>query len=185
MFEKEAVPLTGFFIVFNDSISQTSCFSDNRNCSIDKAVFADCVPILLYDPARAVVGMAHAGWLGTVRGAAREAVLAMTRHYGSRPAEILAAIGPSIGPDHYEVGPEVVTQVQQTFGPTAVDLVERREGKAYLDLWRANRAQLEASGVHQIEVSGVCTACHLEDWFSHRAERGRTGRFGALMSLPA
>ena len=147
--------------------------------------FADCVPILLYDPARAVVGMAHAGWLGTVRGAAREAVLAMTRHYGSRPAEILAAIGPSIGPDHYEVGPEVVTQVQQTFGPTAVDLVERREGKAYLDLWRANRAQLEASGVHQIEVSGVCTACHLEDWFSHRAERGRTGRFGALMSLPA
>ena len=147
--------------------------------------FADCVPILLYDPVRAVVGMAHAGWLGTVRGAARAAVRAMTQHYGSRPADIVAAIGPSIGPDHYEIGPEVVTQVQQAFGPTAGNLVEARAGKSYLDLWGANRAQLESSGVHQIEVARICTACHLDDWFSHRAERGLTGRFGALIALPA
>jgi YfiH family protein len=147
--------------------------------------FADCVPIMLYDPVRAVVGLAHAGWLGTIRGAAAAAVRAMTKHYGSRPADILAAIGPSIGPDHYEVGPEVVTQVQQAFGPTASKLVEARDGKSYLDLWAANRAQLEGSGMRQIEVAQVCTACHLEDWFSHRAERGRTGRFGALMALPA
>lgn len=147
--------------------------------------FADCVPILLYDPGRGVVGLAHAGWLGTVRGAASAAVRAMSQHYGARPAEILAAIGPSIGPDHYEVGSDVVTQVEQTFGPIARDLVEVRNGKTYFDLWRANRAQLEASGVQRIEVAEVCTACHLDDWFSHRAERGRTGRFGALMALPA
>jgi YfiH family protein len=147
--------------------------------------FADCVPILLYDPVRAVVGLAHAGWLGTVREAAAAAVRAMTKHYGSRPADILAAIGPSIGPDHYEVGPEVVAQMQQTFGQTGRNLVETRSGKTYLDLWAANRAQLEASGVQRIEVARVCTACHLDDWFSHRAEKGRTGRFGALMALAA
>ena len=147
--------------------------------------FADCVPIMLFDPVRSVVGLAHAGWLGTVRGAAAAAVRAMAKHYGSRAADILAAIGPSIGPDHYEVGPEVVTQVEQTFGAAAGNLVEARAGRTYLDLWAANRAQLEASGVQEIEVAQVCTACHLEDWFSHRAEKGRTGRFGALMALPA
>lgn len=147
--------------------------------------FADCVPIMLFDPRHGVIGMVHAGWLGTVRGAVAAAVRAMKAHYGSKPAEILAAIGPSIGPDHYEVGPDVVAQVNQAFGETAPALITGREGKTYLDLWSANRVQLERSGVGMIEVAVVCTACHLEDWFSHRAEKGRTGRFGALMALPA
>ncbi len=145
--------------------------------------FADCVPIMLHDPRRGVVGLAHAGWLGTVRGAASAAICAMTERYGSKPADILAGIGPSIGPDHYEVGPEVVAQVQQAFGQAASALVEARNGRTYLDLWAANRVQLEGAGVHQIEVSGICTACHLDDWYSHRAEKGRTGRFGALLAL--
>lgn len=147
--------------------------------------FADCVPIMLFDPARGVIGMAHAGWLGTVRGAAAAAVRAMTARYGSNPAEVLAAIGPSIGPDHYEVGAEVVEQVKQAFGAAAQSLIANRHGKTYLDLWSANRVQLQTAGVAQIEVAGLCTACHLDDWFSHRAENGRTGRFGALMALPA
>ncbi len=147
--------------------------------------FADCVPIMLYDPRRAVIGLAHAGWLGTVRGAAAAAIRAMRRQYGSEPADITAGIGPSIGPDHYEVGPDVVAQVQAAFGPAAAHLVTVREGRTYLDLWAANRLQLEGAGVGHVEVSEVCTACHLDDWFSHRAERGRTGRFGALMALPA
>lgn len=145
--------------------------------------FADCVPIMLHDPRLGIVGLAHAGWLGTVRGAASAAVRAMTERYGSKPADILAAIGPSIGPDHYEVGPEVVAQVQRAFGPAASNLVEARNGRTYLDLWAANRVQLEGAGVHQIEVSEICTACHLEDWYSHRAEKGQTGRFGAVLAL--
>jgi YfiH family protein len=145
--------------------------------------FADCVPVLLHDPARSVVGMVHAGWLGTVRGASRAAVQAMVRGYGSRPADILAAIGPSIGVDHYEVGPEVVGQVVQAFGHRGQSLLQTRAGRSYLDLWAANRIQLEQAGVTQIEVAGICTGCHLEDWFSHRAERGQTGRFGALIAL--
>ncbi len=145
--------------------------------------FADCVPILLHDPSRNVVGIAHAGWLGTVRGVSGLAVQAMSQRYGSKTEDIQAAIGPSIGVDHYEVGPDVISLVQQTFGPDAAGLIHSRNGKTYLDLWTANRLQLERAGVHQIETAALCTACHLEDWYSHRAEKGKTGRFGAIMAL--
>jgi YfiH family protein len=145
--------------------------------------FADCVPVLLYDPIHKVVGIAHAGWMGTVRGAVRAAVEAMQVRFGSRPADIQAGIGPSIGPDHYQVGPDVVIQVRQAFGERASSLLVERAGAIHFDLWAANRQALEQTGVMQIEVAGLCTACHTDDWFSHRAERGRTGRFGAIIAL--
>lgn len=150
--------------------------------------FADCAPILLYDPVREVGGLVHAGWQGTIKKAAARALEAMRSRYGSSPADILAGIGPSIGPHHYEVGPEVVAQVEAAFGADASALLERRPGdsgrtKAQFDIWSANRLVLEEAGVRHIEVSGLCTACHLEDWYSHRAENGRTGRFGALIAL--
>ena len=110
-------------------------------------------------------------------------VKAMSERYGSQPKDILAAIGPSIGADHYEVGPDVILQVEQAFGDDSKRVIESRGGKTYFDLWNANRVQLEKSGVEQIEVSGICTACHLDDWYSHRAEKGKTGRFGALIAL--
>ena len=147
--------------------------------------FADCVPVLLYDPVRAAVGMVHAGWLGTVRGAARVAVEVMGTAFGSQPGDILAAIGPSIGPDHYEVGQDVLEQVAAAFSGETDRLVERRNDRLYLDLWAANRLQLQEAGVKHVEVAGLCTACHTDDWFSHRAEKGQTGRFGALLALPA
>ncbi len=145
--------------------------------------FADCVPILLYDPRKQVVGIAHAGWLGTVRGVSSAAVKAMTEHYGTKAGDIQAAIGPSIGVDHYEVGPDVIGQVNSAFGTRAGELIQMHDGKTHLDLWAANRMQLEQAGVEQIEVAGLCTACHLDDWFSHRAEKGKTGRFGTLIAL--
>ena len=150
--------------------------------------FADCVPIFLFDPSRRVVGMVHAGWLGTVKRIARSAVQAMQTCYGSRPADVLAAIGPSICLDHYPVGPEVEAQVRQSFNDSA-DALLLRSDRAGLnsgvkfDLWSANRLALEEAGVSQIECSNICTACHLEDWYSHRGEKGSTGRFGALISL--
>ncbi|HVN17083.1 MAG TPA: peptidoglycan editing factor PgeF [Anaerolineales bacterium] len=145
--------------------------------------FADCVPILLHDPKKNVIGIAHAGWMGTVRGAGRAAIEGMQLRYGSKPEDILAAIGPSIGPDHYEVGADVIEQVNESFGEQAKGLIEMREGRTYLDLWKANQIQLQNAGVQQIEVAGLCTACHLDDWYSHRAEKGKTGRFSALMAL--
>jgi YfiH family protein len=145
--------------------------------------FADCVPVLLHDPVKKVVGLVHAGWLGTVRGAARAAVEAMMTHYDSEPDDILAAVGPSIGPDHYEIGPDVSVQIQEAFHTQAGGLLKKRKGRLYLDLWKANAVQLQNAGIKSIEISGVCTACHLEDWYSHRAEKGKTGRFGALIGL--
>ncbi len=147
--------------------------------------FADCVPILLYDPRKKVVGIAHAGWLGTVRATARLAVEAMMSRYGSKPKNILAAIGPSIGPDHYQIGPDVALQIQQAFGSQAENLLKTRKRQTYLDLWKANEIQLRNAGVEKIEGAEICTACHLEDWFSHRGEKGNTGRFGALIGLRA
>jgi len=145
--------------------------------------FADCVPILLHDPRRGAIALVHAGWLGTVRGAARAAVQAMQARYGSHPGDILAAIGPSIGRDHYEVGTDVMQQVRASFGKDAEALLFPEQDKIHFDLWAANCLLLKRAGVGKIELAGLCTACHLEDWFSHRAERGRAGRFGVLMAL--
>lgn len=145
--------------------------------------FADCTPILLYDPEKRVVGIVHSGWLGTVRGAARTAVEAMHNRYATDPADILAAIGPAIGPDHYEIGQDVILQVKDTFGADADSLLENHGESVHFNLWEANQLLLKNAGVQEIETAGICTACHTDDWFSHRAEKGKTGRFGALIAL--
>jgi len=145
--------------------------------------FADCTPIMLLDPIRKVAGLVHAGWLGTVNGAVKSAIEMMSIIYGCKAMNILAGIGPSIGPDHYEVGEDVVAHVRETFGEESSVLQNNDHGKMHFDLWQANRILLERCGVTHIEIAGICTACHLEDWFSYRAEKGRTGRFGAMISL--
>ncbi|HET6595028.1 MAG TPA: peptidoglycan editing factor PgeF [Anaerolineales bacterium] len=145
--------------------------------------FADCVPILLHDPHNGIIGLSHAGWMGTLRDVARATIEAMQKNYGSKPADIIAGIGPSIGPDHYEIGADVILQVMQKYGDHSELFLKSHNGKIHFNLWEANRFALEQAGVGQIEISGICTACHTEDWYSHRAEKGRTGRFGALISL--
>lgn len=145
--------------------------------------FADCTPLLFVDVEKRVVGLAHAGWQGTVQGVATVIIKAMQERYGSKPENIHAAIGPAIGPDHYEVGDNVIEAVQASFGADAERLLPRVGARRHFDLWAANRIQLEQAGVRQIETAQICTACHTEDWFSHRAERGKTGRFGVLIGL--
>lgn len=145
--------------------------------------FADCVPILLYDPVRPAIGLVHAGWLGTVRQIARKAVGEMVERYGSRPVDLIAALGPSIAAHHYAVGPEVVVAVRESLGEGAGPHLKESDEGARLDLWSANVALLRDAGVQEIEVSGLCTACETPDWYSHRAEQGRTGRFGAVLAL--
>ncbi len=145
--------------------------------------FADCVPVFLFDPLRAVVGIVHAGWLGTVRRVTCAAIETMVCAYGCRPADIRAGIGPSIGPDHYPVGEEVAAQVKAAFPDAQHALLPTRDGVTHLDLWLATCIQLERAGVGSVEMAGICTACNLADWYSHRGERGRTGRFGGLLAL--
>ncbi|MDT8896847.1 peptidoglycan editing factor PgeF [Thermanaerothrix sp. 4228-RoL] len=145
--------------------------------------FADCVPIFLYDPENNVVGLVHAGWKGTLAAVTYKAIEVMRTKYGSVPSNILAAIGPSIGPDHYVVGPEVIEGVKQTFQEDSEALLIQRNGRTYFDLWQANTLWLSKAGVAQVEIAGLCTACDTHHWYSHRGEAGRTGRFGALIAL--
>jgi hypothetical protein len=148
--------------------------------------FADCVPILLYDPVQHAVGIVHAGWLGTVRQIARHAVSKMAERYGTHPADLRVGIGPSIAQHHYPVGSEVVDAFRGSFGEAAEShLAPQPGGGAQLDLWSANEQLLREQGVEQIEVAGRCSACDTDDWYSHRAEGGRTGRFGVLIALTA
>ena len=156
--------------------------TDRRNLPLSMR-FADCVPVLLFDPVRPAIGIVHAGWRGTLADATGVAVRAMTHAFGTRPADVQAAIGPSIGVECYEVGAEVVAATRTAF-PDAADLIHvQPDGHTHLDLWTANEYALRRAGVEQIAISGLCTACHTDLFYSHRAEQGKTGRFGAVIAL--
>jgi len=148
--------------------------------------FADCVPILIHDPANKVVGIVHAGWQGTVKKIAAKLVERMVDVYGTCPKDLLVGIGPSIGPQSYEVGTDVIKKVYDAFGDAADSLLIKYNNETvHFDLWHANEKLFRDSGVENIEVAGICTASNIRDWFSHRAEQGRTGRFGAMIKLVA
>ncbi|MGD2077381.1 MAG: peptidoglycan editing factor PgeF, partial [Chloroflexota bacterium] len=147
--------------------------------------FADCAPIFMYDPRHQAIGLGHAGWKGAVADLPGAMVRAMGEAFASRPAELQAAVGPAIGPCCYEVGETVISAVRDAF-PEADDLLRPaagRDEKRYFDLPLANARRLAAAGVSQIELPGLCTACRTDLFFSHRAEGGRTGRFGAVFIL--
>jgi hypothetical protein len=145
--------------------------------------FADCVPILLFDPVNRAIAIIHAGWIGTVDKIARKSVLEMVANYGTNPKDIIAAIGPSIGPDHYSVGKDVIDRVKASFGEKAKQVIVYHQNKSIFDLWKANQIVLADVGVRNIEISEICTCCNLGDWYSHRGEFGTTGRFGVIFGL--
>jgi YfiH family protein len=144
--------------------------------------FADCASVFFFDPVKRVVGIAHAGWRGAAVGCIGATVQTMMERFGCDPADVWAGIGPTIGPCCYEVGPEVVEAVQAAC-PPGTDVVRSTNGRVHLDLPGAVHTQLQAAGVERIEDCGLCTACRVDEFFSHRAERGRTGRFGVVMGL--
>ncbi len=143
---------------------------------------ADCVPVLLFDPEKRVSAVIHAGWRGTVQHITSNTIRAMVQHFGCNPADILAGIGPSIGPCCYEVGEEVRNVAEQSFGTTEGFLIYHSHSKKpHFDLWYANHKQLTDLGVKpgNIETSKLCTKCRQEIFFSSRAAGGVTGRFAA------
>ena len=147
--------------------------------------FGDCVPIYFYDPVKRVIGIAHAGWQGTVKKIVQTTVKNMQQAYNSQTEDILAGIGPSICGEHYEFGGHALEFVQESFKNELAEVLFEKDGKIHFDLWRANYLLLIQAGLKHahIQISGVCTAGNIEDWYSHRAEQGKTGRFGALLAL--
>lgn len=147
--------------------------------------FADCVPLLLFDPVRKVVGLSHAGWKGTCLGIGPRTLDLMCRAFGTDPADCLVGIGPSIGREEYEVDEPVMDAIRGRW--TDPELFSRpgRPGHWQLDLWEWNRRQLATAGVpgDRIAVAGISTAGKPDLFFSHRASGGHTGRFGVLTAL--
>ncbi|MBN1259578.1 MAG: peptidoglycan editing factor PgeF [Anaerolineae bacterium] len=144
--------------------------------------FADCAPVLFYDPIHRAIGLAHAGWRGVVAGIVPATIQAMQTAFDTASEDLWAGIGPAIGPEHYAVGPEVVEAISATLAPET-QVAPQREGQWFLDLPKAVEAQLRLAGVQQIARSGLDTAGNTDEWYSHRAEAGRTGRFGVLVMM--
>ena len=147
---------------------------------------ADCVPMLFFDPNRRAIGVAHAGWRGTLQSVASNTVKTMKEAFGSCPADIMVGIGPSIGPCCYRVGPEVISQARSGLKGSSEFIVdESNGGEGSFDLWKANLEGLLHEGIERknIEIAGMCT-CHEPDlFFSYRSQRGDTGRFAAGIML--
>jgi len=145
---------------------------------------ADCVPVYLYDPKRHAIGLCHAGWRGTVGRIASVTLERMRAEFRTDPRDVIAVIGPSIGPECFEVGEEVASVFDEAFGRGRVTI--RTEGrKPHVDLWRANALCLTEAGVPEesVQISGLCTMCRPELLFSHRASAGRRGSNIAVMML--
>jgi polyphenol oxidase len=151
--------------------------------------FADCTPLLLADPVRGVVGLAHGGWRGTAQDIGGKLVWCMVEEYGSRPEHILAGIGPAIGPSSFEVGREVESVFRDLFHkkhiPWDCHLVKpEARGKCFLNLPEINRKLLLKAGVlpHHIENCGIDTVTHTDWFFSYRKSGGKTGRHIAFIT---
>ena len=167
---------------FDGAIDGTDAMVTNVPNTCLMVLLADCVPLLLYDPSKEVIGIVHAGWKGTLRFIAQATIRTLQRRFGSSTGDILVGIGPSVGPCCYQVGEEVVSQVEQAFGTTKHIVGNRSaDGKGYLDLWEANLRQVLDAGVpgENIEIARTCTRHHPDVFFSYRHEKGKTGRFGA------
>jgi len=147
---------------------------------------ADCVPMLFFDPAKRVIGIAHAGWKGTLQGIAQVTIRVMEKVFGCSPQDIVVGMGPSIGPCCYQVGPEVISQAEGTFHTTKEYIVNKSEdGKGYFDLRKANLEQLLDAAIERknIEMALKCTCHNPELFFSYRYQKGDTGRFGAGIAI--
>lgn len=150
------------------------------------STFADCAPLLFFDPRTPAVGVAHAGWRGTVADVGGATVRAMAREFGSQPADLLVGIGPAIGRCCYSVRDDVATAWRGISAGRDGALKEVSAANRWqFDLPSANHWLLVRAGVDpaRIEMSGVCTSCRVDEYFSHRAEQGRAGRFAAMIAL--
>ncbi|SRR5579884_396110 len=147
--------------------------------------FADCTPLLLWDPRRRWVAVAHAGWRGTAQRVATVAVQALVDSAGSEPADLWAGIGPAIGGCCYEVGDEVIAAVAATLPAPAAAVRPGRGTRRHLDLAEANRQQLVAAGLapERVLSARCCTACHSDTFFSHRVQGLPAGRFAVVAGV--
>lgn len=156
--------------------------TDRRDVAILNLA-ADCVLILAYDPVRRAVGSAHASWRGLMAGVATNLVQQLSRCYGTKPADLLAGVGPSAGPEAYAVRDDVI-RILRTRVASADDYLKRVGDQTCLNLWRLAEDQLVAAGVRReaIETANLCTMSDTR-FFSHRRQGEAAGRIGLICAL--
>lgn len=173
-----------------NGITRPSAYDDIDGLATDipgialTTFFADCVPLYFVDPVHKAIGLAHSGWRGTVAGMGACMVQFMQEHFQSDPRDLVAAVGPSICVDCYEVSEEVAEQFREGF-PEEVLQKGKAPGKYQLDLWKANESILLKAGIlpEHLSVTDVCTCHNPEYLFSHRASHGRRGNLAAFLML--
>ena len=174
---------------YKEAIKETDALITNIPNLPLMLCFADCVPVIFVDVENRAIGVAHAGWKGTMSKIAAKTLMAMTDEFGTDPTKCLAGIAPSIGPCCYEVGENVIEACEKAF-PNHVDkLIIKHDGKTHCDLWQANLIQLLEAGMceENIDVARECTCCKSSWYFSYRAARNsgltETGRIAVLCAL--
>ena len=171
------IPSRGEYFTSREDLNYDAIVTDRVHLAICIKT-ADCVPVFLADPENQVIAAVHAGWRGTAAGITAKVVRLMQNQYGSRPVDLLAAIGPSIGRCCYEVDAPAADAFR--LHPDAKNFLfpSKRKDRWMLDLVQANRGQLIDCGIPDasIDASGLCTVCREDDFFSHRGSGGVTGR---------
>lgn len=149
--------------------------------------YADCVPLFFVDPVHKAIGLSHSGWRGTVGKMGQETLRSMKAAYGTEAGDVIAAIGPSICQDCYEVSEDVIDRFREAFAKENWDRIfyRKENGKYQLDLWKANEIVLLEAGVKKehLAVTNVCTNCNSDVLFSHRATKGERGSLAAFLAL--
>lgn len=149
--------------------------------------YADCVPLYFVDPIHHAVGLSHSVWRGTVGKIGKVTVQKMEQEFGTRPEQLLAAIGPSICQDCYEVSEDVIQQFRNAFPENDWEelFYKKENGKYQLDLWKANWLVFQEAGIpaENISMPGICTCCNPQFLFSHRASHGKRGNLAAFLGI--
>lgn len=149
--------------------------------------YADCVPLYFVDPVKKAIGLTHSGWRGTVGKIGKVTVEAMVKEYGCDPKNIIAAVGPSICQECYEVSEDVIDQFRESFDECYWDQLfyGKKDGKYQLNLWKANQLIMLEAGIAEehISVTDVCTCCNPQVLYSHRASKGMRGNLAAFLGL--
>lgn len=158
----------------------------NESGVILSTFYADCVPLYFVDPIHKAIGLSHSGWRGTVGRMGQRTLEAMKEAFGTNPADVYAAIGPSICQDCYEISEDVADHFYQEFqGHGEEILINKRNGKYQLDLWKTNEIVMLDAGIlpEHLAVTNICTCCNSEVLFSHRASQGKRGNLAAFLML--
>jgi YfiH family protein len=170
---------------WDDAIEKTDGLICKDKNLVLMAVVADCAVAVFYDPEKEVIGISHCGWRGTVKGLAVKVIKKMEKSFNCNASHIRAGISPCIDLCCYEVGEDVFSDFCNNFGTSGKTFFQERNGKLYLDLKKAIRFQLIEAGIKEehLEISELCTSCRNDLFFSHRAEKGKTGRTGVFIGM--